>query len=138
MAIEIGSTVKGAVLKVAEYGAIVRLPGGSTGLVHISEIANAYVHDIHDYISEGDEVKVKVLRIGPKGRFELSIKQCGLDPLPANKSPNTTQHTYNSPQTPVAAGVGASFEDRLSKFMKDSEERMHDIKRRNESKRGRK
>lgn len=135
MAIEIGSTVKGAVLKVADYGAIVRLPEGSTGLVHISEIANTYVRDIRDFISEGDEVNVKVLRLGPKGRFELSIKQCGLDPLTAQHAKN---HTYGSPQAPVAAGVGISFEDRLSKFMKDSEERMHDIKRRNESKRGRK
>jgi S1 RNA binding domain protein len=134
MAIEIGSTVKGAVLKVAEYGAIVRLSEGSSGLVHISEIANAYVHNIHDYISEGDEVKVKVLRIGPKGRFELSIKQCDL----AHTQTDNTPSKHHAPPTPVAAGVGASFEDRLSRFMKDSEERMHDIKRRNESKRGRK
>ncbi|MCE5323867.1 S1 RNA-binding domain-containing protein [bacterium] len=128
MAIEIGSTQKGLVLKVAEYGAIVRLPEGSTGLVHISEIANTYVRDIRDYISEGDDIKVKVLRIGPKGRFELSIKQC---------DPNVVS-PQSKPTIPVAAGVGASFEDRLSKFLKDSEERMHDIKRRNESKRGRK
>ena len=76
MAIEIGTTLKGTVVKVADYGAIVRLPEGQSGLIHISEIANAYVRDIREYLNENDQVAVKVLRLNDKGRYELSVKQC--------------------------------------------------------------
>jgi S1 RNA binding domain protein len=90
---------------------------------------------VRDYVKEGDEVTIKVLRLGPKGRFELSLKQCDPD-------------VAETIQQPMAVGAGAShraepresvtFEDRLSRFLKDSEERMHDLKRHMESKRGRK
>jgi S1 RNA binding domain protein len=146
MTIEIGSTVKGAVLKVADYGAIVRLPEGSTGLVHISEIADTFVRDVREYIREGDEIAVKVLRLGPKGRFELSLKQCNNNHSNSDTKPVVAavgakhyahKRSYESLETPVSSEP-ASFEDRMSRFLKDSEERMRDLKRRIESKRGRK
>ena len=145
MTIDVGSTISGTVVKIADYGAIVRLDGGKTGLVHISEIAEAYVRDVRDYLSENDQVRVKVVGINNKGRYELSMKQC--DGVKAR----TDQRQQPAPVTEFArAGSGrgestgiatdaepASFEDRLSRFMKDSEQHQHDLKRNMEAKRGR-
>lgn len=143
MTIELGSIVRGTVVKIADYGAIVRLDGGKTGLVHISEIADTFVRDVRDYLCEDDEVTVKVLRLSNKGRYELSLKQCEAQLPPkangrahAAAEPAERDPDWQSPREhkPPAA----SFEDRLSRFLKDSEQRQHDLKRHNESKRGRK
>lgn len=145
MTIEVGTILRGTVVKVADYGAIVRLPSGSTGLVHISEVADTYVRDVRDYVNETDEITVKVLALNPKGRYELSIKQCGRATTPvagdrlvgvgAARREQQPQRA-SRPEGPLRARP-ASFEDRLSRFLKDSEERQHDLKRNIESKRGR-
>lgn len=131
MSVEVGNSVKGTVLKIADYGAIILLESGQTGLVHISEIADAYVRDVRDYISESDEVRVKVLKINQKGRYELSIKQC-----PAEKNPMADANERR-PKRVTSDKPPASFEDRLTRFMKDSEERLHDLKRHNDARRSR-
>lgn len=121
--VEIGSKVTATVLRTADYGAIVRLSDSETGLIHISEIAESYVRDVRDYLREGDEVAVKVLRIN-KGRYELSLKQCDTaTPVETSAKQAPTRHL--------------GFEDRLTKFLKESEERQHDLKRHTDSKRGR-
>lgn len=61
MSIEIGSKVQGKVTGITNFGAFVELPGGTTGLVHISEVADSYVKDVNDHLKVGDEVTVKVL-----------------------------------------------------------------------------
>ena len=57
-----------------EYGAFVDIVPGVSGLVHISEVANERVNDIHEYLSEGDEVEVKVLDVDRMGKIKLSAK----------------------------------------------------------------
>ncbi|MCL5104542.1 MAG: S1 RNA-binding domain-containing protein [Armatimonadetes bacterium] len=145
MTIEVGSTVKGTVLKVADYGAIVRLAGGETGLIHISEIADTYVRDVREYVKEEDEVTVKVLRLSAKGRYELSLKQCDAATLSVSRKPEVVgvggaRHLPSRPsryeEDPSSPRLPVNFEDRLSRFLKDSEERQHDLKRHIESKRG--
>lgn len=140
--IEIGSTVEGTVVKLADYGAVVRLAGGKMGLIHISEVTDAYVRDVREYFRENDRVAVKVLKLNNKGRYELSAKQAEA-PLPVQLSerepekpkPERVQEATSQwearPKPPPQ-----NFEERLSRFMKDSEERLHDYKRNIESKRG--
>ena len=146
MTIEPGSIVTGTVVKIADFGAIVRLGGGKSGLIHISEVADTFVRDVRDFLAEEDEVTVKVLRVNNKGRFELSLKQCDVKPPPR---PDTRQlaaagsQAYprdhaGPPRTPPPPRPPATFEDRLSHFMKDSEQRQHDLRRHLDSKRGRK
>lgn len=77
MSIEVGSVVEGVVTGITNFGAFIELPEGKTGLVHISEVADVYVKDVHDFLSEQDKVKVKVLSIDEKGKIGLSIKQIG-------------------------------------------------------------
>ena len=146
MAIEIGSTVDGTVVKLAEYGAIVRLAGGKTGLIHISEVADTFVRDVRDYFKEHDQVRVKVLSINKKGRYELSTKQVEQPPpeVPAREQRKPVERpvevVYLGPERfehSREATEPVSFEQRLSKFVKDSEERLLQLKRNIENKRGR-
>ena len=145
MTIDVGGTISGTVVKIADYGAIVRLDGGKTGLVHISEIAEAYVRDVHDYLSENDQVRVKVVGINNKGRYELSMKQCDGANAPKAQEQQLAPAAdvaraasgRSGPTNNAADAQPASFEDRLSRFMKDSEQHQHDLKRNMEAKRGR-
>ena len=75
MALEIGSVVEGKVTSIAKFGAFVLLPEGKSGLVHISEIANAYVSDVGEFVQVGQSVKVRVLSVSEEGKINLSIKR---------------------------------------------------------------
>lgn len=119
MAVETGTIVEGTVVKITPYGAFVELPDGRSGLVHIREIADVYVKDVHDYLKEQERVKVKVLGLNERGKLDLSVKQA------------------LSPEERAArARSKVSFEDKLKAFMKESEERLLDLKRNTEAKRG--
>lgn len=143
MTIELGSTVNGTVVKIADYGAIVRLGGGKTGLVHISEIADAFVRDVRDYLCEEDEITVKVLRLNNKGRYELSMKRCETQ-LPLSMENRKPAQVIARPvaradamrPSALESSPPANFEDRLSGFLKDSEQAQQDLKRHAEAKRG--
>ena len=115
MPIEIGSVVEGKVTGITNYGAFIELPEGKVGLVHISQIADVYVTDISKHLSIGDVVKVKVL--GEKeGKYDLSIKQVG---KPEGR-PKTKERIKVPP---------GSFEEKITQFLRESEERLLDLKR---------
>jgi S1 RNA binding domain protein len=143
MTTDIGNIVRGTVIKILDYGAIVRLDGGKAGLVHISEISDTFVRDVRDYFREDDTIMVKVLRFN-KGRYELSVKQCkgaSSEEKPAPAQPQPRPQSSARTARPVGAAVHMdepSFEDRLSRFMKDSDERQHDLRRHLDNKRGKK
>lgn len=75
MALEVGSVVEGKVTGITKFGAFVELPGGKTGMVHISEVAATYVKEIRDFIQENQVVRVKILAVTPEGRINLSMKR---------------------------------------------------------------
>ena len=75
MSIEVGSKLEGKVTGITNFGAFVELPNGSTGLVHISEVADNYVKDINDHLKVGDMVEVKVMNVGADGKIGLSIRK---------------------------------------------------------------
>lgn len=127
MSIQVGSVVEGVVTGITNFGAFVELPGGKVGLIHISEVADVYVRDVKDFLKEQDKVKVKVLSVDERGKIGLSIKQL--------QEPSTRRPPA-SDRRPGRFTPPASFEDKLSKFLKDSDERLTDLKRNTESKRG--
>lgn len=88
MQLEVGSILEGKVTGITKFGAFIELPGGKTGMVHISEVASSYVKEISDYLSMGQMVKVKVIGITPEGKVSLSIKQVAPAPAAAER-PNT-------------------------------------------------
>ncbi len=152
MAIEVGSVLEGTVTGITKFGAFVDLGNKQTGLVHISEVANEYVENIQDFLKEQEAVKVKVLSVDEKGKISLSIKQAQ-PKAPAGQAKteprenrefrprNNEGHGRNSfdnnrRNASSRKSNGLSFEDKMSRFLKDSEERLTDLKRNTESKRG--
>ena len=82
MSLEVGAIVEGEVTGITNFGAFVQLPEGKVGLIHISEVSNVYVKDVHDFLKEHDKVKVKVLSVDDRGKIGLSIKQLTPPPAP--------------------------------------------------------
>ncbi len=129
MPFEVGSVVEGKVVSITKFGAFIQLPDGNTGLVHISEVAEQYVTNVSDYLKENQVVKVKVIAIDSKGKLSLSIKK-------------VIEEKTNFPKPPPEnfewseRNENMSFEDRLAKFKKDSEEKISTLKKSFESKRG--
>ncbi|MBE3574716.1 MAG: S1 RNA-binding domain-containing protein [Firmicutes bacterium] len=118
MPLEVGSIVEGRVTGITHFGAFVELPDGAgTGLVHISEVADAYVRDINDYLKQNDTVRVKVISI-ENGKIGLSIRQ-------ANGSGRRRDRAS-----------WQAFEDKLARFIKESDERQTELRRAVDAKRG--
>ena len=87
MQLQVGMVTEGKVTGITKFGAFVALPEGKSGLVHISEIANTFVNDVHDYVQDGQTVKVKVIGISPDGKINLSIKKAEERPRPERRPP---------------------------------------------------
>jgi S1 RNA binding domain protein len=134
MAIEVGTIVEGVVSGITNFGAFITLPGGVTGLVHISEVADAYVKDVKDYLKDQDTVKVKVINIDPKGKIGLSIKQAK-EPVAVAPTP-VAKPFIKKERPPVRSTAPESFEDKLSKFIKESEQKQLEFRRSTDAKRG--
>ncbi|MDO5784147.1 MAG: S1 RNA-binding domain-containing protein [Eubacteriales bacterium] len=156
MELAVGEIITGKVTGITKFGAFVSLPEGKTGLVHISEVDQSYVSDIRDHLTEGQEVKVKIIAVDDNGRVNLSIKKAQPRPDSERRSsgrnggngyaqrsgnkrgqPRTNGGTYAA--RPAVKEAPASFEDKLKHFMQDSESRMadyrHNIDRKNGSRR---
>ena len=87
MEISVGAILEGNIKSITKFGAFVSLPGGRSGLCHISEIAHSYVADVKDFLTEGQEVKVKVVGIDEAGRINLSIKKAAPPPPRPQNAP---------------------------------------------------
>ena len=145
MAVEVGAIVEGKVTGITKFGAFVELPGGKTGMVHISEVAATYVKEIRDFIQENQTVKVKVLAITPEGKINLSMKRAVEQAAPSNAP---RQHAPRSHTPPRRFGPGSdidfsrqnnapqSFEDMMARFKQTSDDKMLDIRRNLDGKRG--
>lgn len=131
---EVGAVLEGKVSGVTKFGAFVNLPGGKSGLVHISEIANTFVSDVAQYVSVGQTVKVKVIGINGD-KINLSIKRAEeSEEAPRRRAPqqHAEQQSRPSKQPQQPSGQVAAptedqaFEDKLKQFMKDSDSRIAD------------
>ena len=119
MDFEVGAILAGKVTGITKFGAFVTVAPGKFGLVHISEIASTYVSDIREHLTEGQDVMVKVIGVDKNGRMNLSIKSASLEPLEARQRSRQRQQV-----TPLEP----SFEDKLKRFMQDSDSKMSGIK----------
>ncbi len=145
MELQVGSILEGKVTTITKFGAFVALEGGKSGLVHISEIANTFVNDVHDFLQEGQTVKVLVLST-ENGKINLSIKKTQPQERPAPRStghpvsrpaPQQPRSFSRPPQQAAQAPSGdQSFEDKLKQFLSSSEGKMADLNRSIDGKRG--
>jgi S1 RNA binding domain protein len=117
--LEVGAVVEGTVQRITPYGAFLQLPNGKMGLIHISEIDRNYVRDVREHLRESDVVQAKIVAIKEDGKIDLSIK--------ALQDPQ--------PRIDRRRGRDPEFEQKLKRFMRQSEERLVDVKRAVEHKR---
>lgn len=145
MQIEEGAIVSGKVTGLTDFGAFVELEGGKTGMIHISEVASNYVKDIREHLTVGQEVKTKVITVSPDGKISLSIKKLTEQPKEQQRPqrPQKPRGERRSPQvwngqksSAPAEGEKQSFEDMMARFKQVSDEKMTDLKRASDSKRG--
>jgi S1 RNA binding domain protein len=149
MEFAVGAILEGKVTGITKFGAFVALPGNKTGMVHISEIAHAYVSDISEYLTVGQEVKVKVIALDPAGKINLSIKKT-TEPPPRQgrgdrgqrenrgdrgdsrpqRSGNRTGFDQRQRTAPRSTGPKEpqTFDDMLKQFMADSDSKISSIK----------
>lgn len=138
MQLEVGMVLEGKVTGITKFGAFVELPGGRTGMVHISEVASTFVKEIRDYVTENQMIKVKILNINEDGKISLSMKRA-VDPPPRTGNSAPRQQRPGRPgnyEWQSRRNEGGSFEEMMSRFKQTSDEKMSDLKRCMESKRG--
>lgn len=142
MSVEIGSKVQGKVTGITNFGAFIELPGNTTGLVHISEVADSYVKDVNDHLKVGEQVEVKVLS-EKDGKIALSIKKAidkpeGHSDSPARRPRQGGRDDRNTRNNRSKGNFKPkeSFEDKIANFLKTSEENLSTLKRSKESKQG--
>ena len=95
---EPGTIYDGKVVRIVDFGAFVNFMPGTDGLVHISQIAQERVAKVTDYLSEGQDVRVKVLEIDNRGRVKLSIKEAQLEEGTAPEAPVAAESTEEAPE----------------------------------------
>ena len=143
MELTVGAVLEGKVKSITNFGAFIALPENKTGMVHISEVANAYVRDIRQHLTEGQDVKVMVIG-NENGKINLSIKR--LEPKPQrdgaprgdrgnaprrdNGQPQNQNRNFRSAPVQPAAPKTADqlFEEKLKAFMSESDSKISSIK----------
>lgn len=121
MPFEVNQIVEGVVKSITKFGAFVDI-GGKVGLVHISEVADGYVKEVSDHLKENDTIKVKIISVS-EGKISLSIRQA--QPRKVEQRKPRSNNIKKSNITNSAP----TFDDRLSQFLKDSEERQQALKK---------
>ena len=139
MQFEVGTILEGKVSGITKFGVFVDLGEGKTGMVHISEVSSNYVTEITDHVKENQVVKVKVLSVGEDGKIRLSMKKLNGDEpeaKPKRREPRPERENKGDFGYQKKNDQPMSFEDMLNKFKQTSDERMSDLKRNMDSKRG--
>ena len=138
MSLETGKIYEGKVRNIAAYGAFVEINVEGkvhVGMVHISEVSSSFINDINEVLKEGQNVKVKVLSIADNGKIALSIKKAA---APVKRAPK-------APAPPVKRPEGewqpkkndcSNFEEMMARFKQVSDEKLSDLKRINDDRRG--
>ena len=126
MELTVGAILEGKVKSITNFGAFISLPENKSGLVHISEVANAFVSDVHEHLTEGQDVKVMVIGT-ENGKINLSIKR--LEAKPAREAAprrDAPQNRAPKAPTPPPAPKTADqlFEEKLKAFMSESDSKI--------------
>ncbi len=129
MELTVGAILDGKVKSITNFGAFISLPENKTGLVHISEVANTYVSDVREHLTEGQEVKVMVLS-SEAGKVNLSIKRLQTAAR-EERSPRreTAAPRTRAPMPPPAPKTADQlFEEKLKQFMSESDSKISSIR----------
>ena len=137
MELTVGAVLEGKVKSITNYGAFISMPENKSGLVHISEVSNAYVSDINEHLTVGQDVKVVVISL-ENGKINLSIKR--LEPklqreggrgfAPRGDRPAPRPDRPRNAPVPAAAPKTADqlFEEKLKAFMTESDSKLSSVR----------
>lgn len=137
MELTVGAILEGKVKSITNFGAFISLPEGKTGLVHISEVANTYVSDVRQHLSEGQDIKVMVIGL-ENGKTNLSIKrleakpqresstQRNFSPRKEGRQPRPVRNAPTPPPAPKTADQ--LFEEKLKAFMSESDSKISSLR----------
>ncbi len=125
MSVKVNDIVEGIVTGITNFGAFIQFGEDESGLVHISEISDDYVEKTSDFLKKGQKVKAKVVNIDKDGKIGLSIKQA--QPPKATNKPMDINWLKKDSQKDL------SFEDKMAKFLKESNEKIESVRQRNNS-----
>lgn len=140
MQFDVGKILTGKVTGITKYGVFVDIGAGKSGMVHISEVASTYVKEIRDFVTDGQEIKVKILGISEDGKISLSIKQAEDKPAftasrGGNSAPRPRQYnndrSFSGRNNNAAPAGPESFDDMLSRFMQSSDEKISSLRKNN-------
>lgn len=124
MELTVGAILEGKVKSITNFGAFISLPENKTGLVHISEVANTYVSDVRQHLTEGQDVKVMVLS-AEAGKINLSIKRLEAKPQMQERVSAPRQAPTPPPAPKTADQL---FEEKLKQFMSESDSKISSIR----------
>lgn len=128
MELTVGAILEGKVKSITNFGAFISLPENKTGLVHISEVANTYVSDVRQHLTEGQDVKVMVLS-AEAGKINLSIKRLEAKPQMQERVSAPRQAPRQAPTPPPAPKTADQlFEEKLKQFMSESDSKISSIR----------
>ena len=132
MELTVGAVLDGKVKSITNFGAFISLPENKTGLVHISEVANTYVSDIREHLTEGQDVKVVVLSLDG-GKVNLSIKRLEAKPQREERAPrrenNAPRPARTAPTPPPAPKTADQLlEEKLKQCMSESDSKISSIR----------
>ena len=132
MEFTVGAVFEGIVKTITNFGAFVALPEGKTGMVHISEVANSFVSDIRQHLTEGQDVKVMVIG-AENGKINLSMKRLEAKPQQANfrsRDSQSSRPARPAAPTPPPAPKTADqlFEEKLKAFLTESDSKISGIR----------
>lgn len=137
MSNEVGQILDGKITSITKFGAFVSLPDSQTGLIHISEISDGFIKDINEHLTVGQKVSVKICSIDENGRISLSMKQV------KNQRQTESIEKRAEPKKRIMPDEirekkveSQEFEDMMSRFLKTSNEKISDLKKTVENKRG--
>ena len=131
MELTVGTVLEGKVKSITNFGAFIALPENKTGLVHISEVANAYVSDVRQHLTEGQDVKVLVIG-NENGKLNLSIKRLEAKPqrdsAPRSSAPRQPRPERAVTPPPAPKTADQLFEEKLKAFMTESDSKISSIR----------
>lgn len=149
MALGVGEILEGRVTGLTKFGAFVSLPEDKVGMVHISEVSTTYVKDIGDFLEKGQTVKVKVLSIDENGKISLSLKQVPENAEVVRKAEDdprdngerrerkrSAPNVWQGQKSKYSDKQDLTFEEMMSQFKQQSDDKLTDLKRATESKHG--
>ena len=136
---KVGDIVNGSVVQILKAGARIQIESNEVGFLHISEVSKSFVKNVNDFLKVGDAVTVRIMNIIPaENRMYLSIRAVDEEEYQKDKNKPAPKPSTKKPQTykKKEEDPASVFEKRMSRFLKDSQDKIKTLQRNRDRKQG--